>query len=103
MIIAAHLISGSDHTSALYGHGKKHLMKKLLHDPEARELLADVGNDLSLDDETKNDMEQFVLTQIYGCDYGTTCAEARASKWRKQKKKKPTTPSRQIVTQCTTI
>ena len=32
-------------------------------------------------------MEAFILTKIYGSDPGLNCAEARASKWRKQKKK----------------
>ena len=32
-------------------------------------------------------MEQFLLTKIYGCTPGLSCGEARAEKWRKQKKK----------------
>ena len=32
-------------------------------------------------------MEEFVLTKLYGCVAGITCSEARAMKWRMQKKK----------------
>ena len=87
IVIAAHCITGCDHTSGQYGHGKKQLMKKLKADPEARELLSSVGMQASLSDETHYDMEQFILTKSYGCLSGSTCAEARAQKWRKQKKK----------------
>ena len=87
IIIAARLISGCDHTPGLYGHGKKKLMKKLTQDAESRELLTEVGSNISLDDKVKYNMEQFVLTKIYGCDSGMTWAEASAEKWRKQKNK----------------
>ena len=30
-------------------------------------------------------MEQFVLTKIYGCESGMTCAEARAAKGENRK------------------
>ena len=62
-------------------------MKKLKADPEARELLSSVGMQASLSGETHYDMEQFILTKSYGSLSGSTCAEARAQKWRKQKKK----------------
>ena len=62
-------------------------MKKLTQDAESRELLTEVGSNISLDDKVKYNMEQFILTKIYGCDSGMTWAEASAEKWRKQKNK----------------
>ena len=91
VIIAAHIITGSDHTSGFYGHGKKSVMKKLFGDPEARELLVNVGKCLSLESNTKREMKTFVLTKIYGESIGLSCGQARASKWRKQKKKSTAT------------
>ena len=81
IMIAAHCITGCDHTSGQYGHGKIQLMNKLKMDPEARELLSSVGMQPALDEETHYDMEQFILTKLYGCLSGLTCAEARAQKW----------------------
>ncbi|KAJ8365531.1 hypothetical protein SKAU_G00143620 [Synaphobranchus kaupii] len=62
IIIPLHVITGSDHTSGFYGHGKKKVLKvleKVTTNPEARELL--------------------------GAD--VTCGQARASKWHKLKTK----------------
>ena len=87
VIIAAHVISGGDHTSGLYSHGKKTVMKKLSSDAEAIELLENVGDSPELSDEVAHNMEEFVLTKLYGCVAGITCSEARAMKWRMQKKK----------------
>ena len=54
-------------------------------DVEGCELLQHVGETLYLQDDTRQDMREFVLTKIYG---GETCGQVRASKWRKQKKKR---------------
>jgi len=44
IIISLHVITGSDHTiSAFFGHGKKKVLQKVVSDPEARELLEQVG------------------------------------------------------------
>ena len=43
IIIPLHIISGSDHTSAFFGHGKKKLLKKCMHDPQSADLLQRVG------------------------------------------------------------
>ena len=42
-IIAAHVISGSDHTSGFYHKGKSSIMKYINQDAEARELLSRGG------------------------------------------------------------
>ena len=39
IIIPLHVITGTDHTSGFYGHGKKKMLQKVISDPEARELL----------------------------------------------------------------
>ena len=43
IIIPLHVITGSDHTSAFYGHGKKPVLMKVINDPNARMLLERVG------------------------------------------------------------
>ena len=85
-IIAAHVISGSDHTSGFFNRGKISVMKSIRNDAEARELLSSVGEESELSNDVASAMEEFVLTKIYNCEE-TTCASARAVKWRKQKKK----------------
>ena len=81
VIVPLHVLTGSDHTSGFYGHGKKPLLQKLVKDPEARELLGRVGESLGLKDEVKADMEAFILSKVYGEDIALTCGQARASKW----------------------
>ncbi|KAG1649773.1 Transcriptional activator protein Pur-beta [Nymphon striatum] len=87
VIIPLHVITGSDHTSEFYGHGKKYLLQKMVNDPEARELLLRVGESLELQDEVTTDMKAFVLSKVYAESADVTCGQARASKWHKLKKK----------------
>jgi len=87
IIIPLHVITGSDHTSGFYGHGKKKLLEKCVNDPEARELLGRVGKSLELQDDIKADMKAFVLSKVYDENADGTCGQARASKWHKMKKK----------------
>ena len=75
IIIAAHTLTGSDHTSCFYGHVKKSLMKRLFSDPEACELLLHVGESLDLGSHAKHDMRAFVLTETFGGDVGKTCGQ----------------------------
>lgn len=86
IIIPLHVITGSDHTSGFYGHGKKQVLQKLINDPQARELLARVGESLELEEEVRSDMKAFVLSKVYA-ENAVTCGQARASKWHKLKKK----------------
>ena len=62
-------------------------MKKIMNNEEARELLSAVGSSPTLENDVQYDMELVVLTKIYGCIPGFSCAETRAQKWRKQSKK----------------
>ena len=87
IIIPLHVISGSDHTSGFYGHGKKKLLQKCGNDPESVELLGRVGVSLQLQDDTKADMRSFVLRHIYDEKPDVTCGQARASKWNTMRKK----------------
>ena len=58
IIIPLHVISGSDHTSGFYGHGKKKVLQKVISD----QLLGRVGESLELRDEVKATMKTFVLS-----------------------------------------
>ena len=87
IIIPLHVITGSDHTSGFYGHGKKKVLEKVMAVAEARELLGQVGESLELKDEVRADMKAFVLSIVYGESAGVTCGQARASKWQNMKKK----------------
>ena len=66
IIIPLHVITGSDHTSGFYGHGKKQLLQKVITDPESRELLGRVGGHLKLRDDVRDEMKAFVLSRVYG-------------------------------------
>ena len=88
IIIPLHVITGSDHTSGFYGHGKKKAIQKVISDLKARELLGRIGESIDLKDSIRADMKTFVLSYIYGESGNATCKQARASKWQKMKKKK---------------
>ena len=92
IIIPLHVITGSDHTSTFFGHGKKTVLQKVMSDPEARELLQQVGERLELRDEVKAAMKTFVLHTMYSENAGVTCEQARASMWHKMKKHSPPPP-----------
>ena len=64
-IIAAHVISGSDHTSGFYQKGKNSIMKSMKQDSEAREHCSRVGEKPELSKHVKASMEEFVLTKLY--------------------------------------
>ena len=56
-IIPLHVITGRDHTSGFYGHGKKPVLEKVMMDPDARELLGRVGESLEMEDDVRADIE----------------------------------------------
>ena len=86
IIIPLYEITGGDHSSGFYGYGKMKILDKVKKDPGARKLLKEVGDNLPLEKEVKQKMKKFVLSVIYG-ETSDSCASARASKWRKMKKK----------------
>ena len=55
-------------------------------DPEARDLLAQIGVHVQLDNSVRRSTTSFVLSKIYG-EKATTCGQARAARWKKQKRK----------------
>ena len=83
-IIPLHIITGSDHTSGFYGHGKKN---NVINDPEARQLLMAVGDNITLEEDVESDMRTFVISKIDGDSTSVTCGQARSSRWHKQNKK----------------
>ena len=87
IIIPLHIITGSDHTSGFYGHGKKRVLKNVINDPEARQLLMAVGDNITLEEDVESDMRTFVISKIYGDSTSVTCGQARSSRWHKLKKK----------------
>ena len=50
IIIPLHIIAGSDHSSGVFGHGKKRVLKNVINDPEARQLFMAVGDNITLED-----------------------------------------------------
>ena len=69
------------------------MIKRLKLDPEARELVSSTGMQPYLSEESHYGVEQFVLTKMYGCLPGSTCAEARAKKMAQAAKEKYSVPS----------
>lgn len=86
IIIPLHVMTGSDHTSGFYGHGKKKVWEKLMVVPGASELLGRVGESLELKDEVRADMKVFVHSIVYAEKKDVMCGQARALKWHKLKK-----------------
>ena len=66
IIIPLHIITGSDHTSRFFGHGKKRVLKNVINDPETRLLLMAVGENITLGEDVESDMRTFVISKIYG-------------------------------------
>jgi hypothetical protein len=86
-IIPLHVLTGCDHNSGFYGASKKLISDRLEKSKEARELLAACGAQLVLTQQVISDLEQFVLQYVYCDTKSKTLGEARAAKWRAQKKK----------------
>ena len=84
-IIPLHIMTGSDHTSAFYGVGKKVVADRVSKSAEARNLLISCGASLDLTDEAIADMSTFVTKYVYNDKNSITPAAARAAKWRCQK------------------
>ena len=78
-IIAAHVISGSDHTSGFYHKGKFSIMKSIKQDAEAREHLSSVGEKPELSEHVETSKEEFVLSKLYNSDE-VSCATVGAAK-----------------------
>ena len=88
IIVPLHVISGNDHTSGFLGQGKTKIFKKCINDPQSRQLLQRVGENLQLQNDIKQEMKLFVLRNVYDECSNVTCGKARALKWNKMKKKR---------------
>lgn len=86
-IIPIHVISGCDHNSAFFGASKLRIVGHLINSKEAHSLLAKCGTQLPAPQNVISDLEQFVIRYVYGNTKSKTPGEARAAKWRAQKKK----------------
>ena len=73
IIIPLHVITGSDHTSGFYGHGKKKVMERVISDPKERGLLGGIGESIDLEDSIRADMKTFVLSCLFGESADATC------------------------------
>ena len=82
IIIPLHIISGCDHHSGFFGHGKKSFFEKVKRDRSARDILDRIGENIDLSDDVFEDMKIFILSKMYS-ESVSSCGEARASKWRK--------------------
>ena len=86
-IIPIHVISGCDHNSGFFGASKLLIAGRLEKSNEANKLLATCGAQLPTPQNVISDLEQFVIRYVYGNTKSKTSGEARAAKWRAQKKK----------------
>ena len=85
-IIPIHVISGCDHNSGFFGASKLLIAGRLEKSNEANKLLATCGAQLPTPQNVISDLEQFVTRYVYGNTKSKTPGEARAAKWRAQKK-----------------
>ena len=86
-IIPLHVLTGCDHNSGFYGASKKLIVDRLEKSNEAHKLLLACSTPLPVTQEVIRDLEKFVIRFIYGDTKSKTVGEARAEKWRTQKKK----------------
>ena len=87
-VIPFHIMTGCDATSGQYGKGKGLLFEKLKSSHRARQQLECCGDELELTSECEKKLMCFTRELIYGDPHSDTMAEARALKWRSQKKKR---------------
>ena len=86
-VIPLHVLTGCDANSCFFGHGKMSLYEKLSKSTEARSLISKCGEGLPLSDDVLNDLKSFVIRYIYGDTQSSSLNLARATKWKRQKKK----------------
>ena len=86
-LIPFHVLTGCDANSCFFGHGKMSLYEKLSKSAEARRLISKCGEGLTLSDDVINNLKSFVIHYIYGDTQSSTLNQARATKWKRLKKK----------------
>ena len=86
VIIALYDMTGCDQNCGFYGRGKATIIEKVSSASEARELLRECGDQLPIPDHVLENLKMFVIKYVYGSKE-QTCAETRASQWKKMKRK----------------
>jgi len=85
-----HKLTGCEHNCGFYGASKKVTADWLKKSKEAQHLLllAACGTQFTVTQEVISDLEQFVICYVDGDTKSRTLRDARAAKWRAQKKKR---------------
>jgi len=86
-MIPLHVLTGCDNNSGFYGTSKKLIAERSEKSKEAHDLLAACSMQLPVTQDIISDLQQFVMRYVYGDTKSKTLADARAAKWRAQKKK----------------
>ena len=86
-IIQPHCMTGCDANSGFYGKGKLSIFEQFAKSPHARRQLSQCGNSLELDDEVLEGLFQLTQEVIYNDKMTSNMTDARASKWKKKRKK----------------
>ena len=87
VIISFHAMTGCDNNSGFFGHSKKKLFEKCVPSVEARELLQECGNSVSLSEDTMCSLKTFAMKFIYSNAKSESTRQCRTFKWGKQKQK----------------
>ena len=85
--IPFHVLTGCDANSCFSGHSKISLYEKLSKSTEARSLISKYREGLLLSDDVLNDLKSFVICYMYGDTLNFSLNLARATKWKRLKKK----------------
>ena len=86
-IIPLYVMTRMDQISGFFGHGKSTTYKKAQKSIRAKEQLEHCGEDEELEEECIQELLKFTRETVYGDNLSQTMGEARARKWRSQKKK----------------
>ena len=85
-IIQLYVLSGCDHNSGFYGVSRKAVVDRIEKSSDRHKLLQGCGSSLPVGDETINDITKFVIRYVYSDVKSNNLPDARAIKWRSQKK-----------------
>ena len=86
-VIPLHVMSGCDQVSGFFGKGKSTMFNKIKKSTRAKEQLEHCGEDEELEEECVQELLSFTRETVYGDYLSQSMGEARARKWRSQKKK----------------
>ncbi len=84
---AIHAISGCDTTSYFYKAGKVKILKKLLMDESKCELIENLGASETLDEDSLEDVKQFIQMNVYSGKENETYFQTRIRLYQKLKEK----------------